>query len=55
LGSLATTAAVVTFKNQQKDTKQRIVRSTDLPPIAVLTAADYDKRHDSHYVSFLNL
>lgn len=52
LGSLATTAAVVTFKTQPKDTKQRIVRSTDLPPIAVLTAAEYDKRHDSHYVSF---
>jgi hypothetical protein len=49
VGGITTENAIVTYKLSPEDTDKHYVRSTVLPQIPILTQAQFNKKHDTHW------
>jgi hypothetical protein len=47
-GSLVTEPAKLTYKPKAEEKENKVVKSTNLPVIQVLSSSDYERKHDSH-------
>lgn len=54
LGEILSKPAAVSYKVSSDDAaEEKVARSTELPTIPVLSAVDYEKKHDKHYDEWL--